>query len=154
MAFSGIVGAPGTYSATKKGVDISTGLTANEQKVVAKEVENRIAEESKKGEVSKKRKGEIYDQVIKEMEKGYLSTDTIEEVLGGDTFKTYKDTVDSEDALRNEFDTLNKMKQGEMTGEQIDRRAELKQQLEELKNTSQRNQLKSQLGGSLWSGQG
>lgn len=122
-------------------------LTENEQKVVDKVTSDRIAEQEQDGKkLTDKAKKQIREAVIRAMEDGSISTDTIEEVLGGETYKTYKDTIDSEDAIKKEFDTLNKMKQGEMTGEQIDRRAELKEQLEAIKKEAKRDQLKSQLG--------
>ena len=131
--------------------DFITGLSTNEQKVIEKVFEDRIAEAESEGKpLTNKEKDKIYDAVVSDMEKGYISTDTIEEVLGGETFKAYKDTVDSEDALQKEFDTLNKMKQGEMTGEQIDRRTDLKAQLEEIKTTGKRNQMKSKLGEEVF----
>ena len=134
----------------KNGVDYVTGLTTNEQAVVDKVYKDAVAEAEKNGKVTQKQKTQIYNEVLEQMKKGYISTDTIEEVLGGETYKTYKDTVDSEDALKAEFETLNKMKQGEMTGEQIDRRNELKQQLKDLETTSQRNQLKTQLSDEVF----
>ena len=140
----------GAIKDSKTGRDTVTGMTANEQKVIDKVVEDRIAEEESDGKkLTNKEKEKIHDAVVSDMEKGYISTDTIEEVLGGETYKAYKDTVDSEDALQKEFDTLNKMKQGEMTGEQIDRRAELKAQLEEIKTADKRNQMKSKLGDEV-----
>ena len=125
-------------------------LTENEQKIVDKVYKDRVAEKEENGKLTQKEKSKIYDDVLNDMEKGYISTDTIESVLGGETYKSYQDTVDNEDALQKEFDTLNKMKQGEMTGEQIDRRTELKQQLEELKNNSKRDQLKQQLSDEVF----
>ena len=132
------------------GKDYNTGLTQNEQSVFDKVYKDAVAEAEKNGKLTAKEKDKIYDSVLNDMEKGYISTDTIESVLGGETYKSYQDTIASEDALQKEFDTLNKMKQGEMTGEQIDRRAELKQQLEELKNNSQRDQLKQQLSDEVF----
>ena len=147
---SGIAQSGDFIKANKTGTDFITGMNANEQSVVDKVYEDRIAEAEKNGTLTNKEKSKIYESVLNDMEKGYISTDTIESVLGGETYKTYQDTIDSEDALQKEFDTLNKMKQGEMTGEQIDRRAELKQQLEELKNNSQRDQLKQQLSDEVF----
>ena len=139
----------GTFGAAEVS---SSHLTNAETAVVNKEFNNRVAEAEQNGKkLSNSQKNKLYESVIKEMEKGYISTDTIESVLGGETYKSYRDTVDSEDALQKEFDVLNKMKQGEMTGEQIDRRNELKQQLADLKNTSQRDQLKTQLSEEVFS---
>jgi len=135
----------------KSGVDYASGLTANEEKVVKKVYEDRVKEAEKNGEVSEKEKSKIYDEVLEEMEKGGISTDTIEEVLGGDTFQTYQNAVKNEDSLRETFNQLNQMKQGEMTGEQIDLRNELKEQLKELESKGERNQLKSRLGSEVMS---
>ena len=149
----GQIGVQSTTNAVNNAVQEAKAatLTENEQKVVDKIVETRITEEELAGKpVTAKEKKAIETQVKDELEKGYISIDTIEETLGGDTYKAYKDTVDSEDALQAEFDTLNKMKQGEMTGEQIDRRMELKQQLEELKTNSQREQLKTKLSDEVF----
>ena len=134
-----------------KGVDYASGLTANEEKVVNKVYNDRVAEAEKNGKITDKEKSKIYDEVLEEMEKGGISTDTIEEVLGGNTYQNYQNTVKNEDSLRETFNQLNQMKQGEMTGEQIDLRNELKEQLKELESKGERNQLKSQLGSEVMS---
>ncbi len=135
----------------KRGVDYASGLTENEQKVVDKVFEDRVKEAEKNGTISEKEKSKIYDEVLNEMERGGISTDTIEEVLGGDTYQNYQNTVKNEDSLRETFNELNKMKQGEMTGEQIDLRNELKEKLKELDSKGERNQLKSRLGDEVMS---
>jgi hypothetical protein len=146
---SGFAQAGDFYKASKTGTDFVTGLTENEQKVIDKEVENRVAEEEKDGnKLTKKQKEKIYDKVIEDLDKGYISIDTIEEVLGGDTYKTYKDTIDKEDALIKGFEELGKRTNA--TLEEQDRYAELKKQVEELKSKSQRSQLKSQLGDEVF----
>ena len=141
-----IGGGKSTYDAvkaTKAGVDYATGLTSNEQKVIDKEYENRIKEQEQDGrKLTEKEKSKIYDAVVSDMEKGYISTDTIEEVLGGDTYKAHKDTLDREKAMQEEYDTLYKMKNMEKSDEQIDRQAELKKQLDDLKQNFNRNELR------------
>lgn len=109
FAQSGII--PGTKTgslaeANKTGRDFITGLSKNEQQVVDKIYEDRVAEAEKKGEVSKKDKSEIYDKVLDDLEKGYLDTDKIEEVLGGKTYEDYKATLESEDSVLKEFESL------------------------------------------------
>jgi len=131
------------------GRDFVSGLSENEQKVAEKEFDNRVAEAEKDGKISKKEKDKIYDDVLKDMEKGRISIDTIEEVLGGETYQNYQNTVKNEDSLRETFNQLNQMKQGDMTGEQIDLRNELKEQLKALESQGQRNQLKSQLDSEV-----
>ncbi len=128
----------------------SIELSENEQKVVDKVVEDRIAEETKDGKkLTKGEETKIRKAVLNDMLKGAIDTDTIESVLGGEDYKAYKDAEDNETAIQKEFDSLNKMKQGEMTGEQIDRRAELKQQLEELKSNSTVNSLKTKMSDNV-----
>lgn len=128
-----------------------TSLTDNEQAVVDKVYEQAIAEAEKDGKkLTQKEKSKIYDEVMDNLEKGRISTDTIEEVLGGETYSTYKSAVDNETTLQKEYDTLNKMKYGDMTGEQIDRRAELKQQLDDLKANSNTADMKTKLGDEVF----
>ena len=134
--------------ANETGRDFISGMSQNEQKVVDKVVEDRIAEEEKSGKkLSNKDKNKIYDEVLEEMEKGGISTDTIEEVLGGDTYKSYKDTIDSEDALAKEYEELGK-KQNATLAEQT-RYAELHEQMKN-KDDSKRNQLKSKLSEEVF----
>ena len=127
-------------------VDTVTGLTKNEQAVFDKVYKDTIAEREKGGEkLTAKEKTKIYDDVLNKLEKGYINTDTIESVLGGDTYKQYQAEVDNEKALQDEFNTLNKMKQGDMTGEQQDRRNELKEQLKAIKEGTTISDLKTKL---------
>lgn len=139
------------FKSNKKGVDYASGLKNNEKAVVDKVYENTIAEREADGKkLTQREKSKIYDDILNQMEDGEISTDTIEEILGGETYKTYKSTLDIEEALQKEFDTLNQMKQGEMTGEQIDRRAELKEQLADLKKNSNKDNLKTQLNDEVF----
>lgn len=148
MIQSGII--PGTkkgslIEANKNESDFLTGTTKNEQAVIDKEVENRIAEKEKDGtKLTKKEKAAIEEQVVRDMEKGYISTDTIEEVLGGGTYNIYKSTVDSEESILREYDELGKKTNATLADQA--RYTELTQQVKEIREKSQRNQLKSQLG--------
>ena len=149
--------------AKRNGVDFASGLTTNEQKVVDKEYKDRIAEAEKKGKVSQKQKAEIYDRVLNDIEKGYISTDSIEEVLGGESYKAYQDTVNAEDdlvqqekTLTEEYNKLNKMVNEKMTGEQQVRRDELRTLLPELRSkiedqnkNSKRGELKTKLSDEV-----
>ena len=155
----GAGGTGGVIKATTQGKDYVTGMTKNEQTVVNKLYEDAVAEESKNGKVTEKRKSEIYDSIVEQMDKGYISTDAIESILGGETYKSYTDTVKSEDSLveqektlTEEFNKLNRKPWRDMTGEEHDRLDELKEQLPKLreqikaneKNGTRKN-LKSQL---------
>lgn len=104
---SGVAGGGKIVDAKSKGVDYTSGLTANEEIVVKQEVADRIAEAEKDGKkLSGKEKTKIYDQVVEDIRKGYVSTDTIEKVLGGDSYKTYKDTLDGEETAINKLREL------------------------------------------------
>lgn len=132
-------------SSGKQGIDAVTGLNQQEQAVVEKIYNDRVAEEEKTGKLTQKQKAKIYDEVLSDMDKGYISTDSIEEILGGETYHEYQRAVNSEESLKRQFDALNQMKQGEMTGEQIDLRNELKQQMEEMKSENKRSQVQTKL---------
>jgi hypothetical protein len=122
--------------------DATTGLTKNEEAVFKKVYEDAIAEKEQGGKkLTAEEKSEIYDDVMKALERGEISTDTIEEALGGDTFKTYQNAVANEESLKAEYDTLKKeydelyqMKHADKSDAQIDRQAELKQKMESIQN--------------------
>lgn len=135
---------------TNKGNDYASGLTNSEKAVVDKVYKDAIAEKEADGKkLSQSEKSKIYDDTLKALEKGYIDTDTIESVIGGETYNTYKSTVESEDALQKEYDELYHMKNGEKSDAQRDRQEELKKQLDELKTTSKRTQLKEQLDNEV-----
>ena len=88
------------------GKDYETGLTQNEQKVFQAEYDSRIEEAKAKGEVSKEQKQEIYDDVLRDMGKGRISTDTIEKVLGGDDYNAVETSVKDEDGLKKRLEEI------------------------------------------------
>ena len=120
-ATSGVMQGGDLVNANKTGTDFITGQTQNEQAVIKKEVENRIAEAEKNGmELTKKEKSEIEAQVEKDMEKGYISTDTIESVLGNDP--EYDSLVKESDEFKELYETTDNLSE-----KQRDRLAELKE---------------------------
>lgn len=134
--------------ATKSGTDLVTGHTAADEKVVSKVVEDEIARREKAGEtLSTKDKNEIYDAVVEQMEHGQIDIDTIEEVLGGDAYKEYRDTVETEDALKTELADLRKMKSSDMNDLQVERMNELKGM--NLADTTKRDGLRKALDDTL-----
>ena len=108
---------------TRKGVDYVSGLTANEQKVVDKVYKDRLAEEQKKGKLTEKQKDEIYDRVLSDMDKGYITTDEIESALGGNSYDSYLNLK----AEADEYKTLYETESGKLSEKQKDRLAELKE---------------------------
>lgn len=83
-AILGLVGGGAkAVSSAVHGVDYASGLTENEQKVVDTLYKERVEEANKKG--GKVDKAKIYDSVVSDMDKGYISTEDIERVLGGNS---------------------------------------------------------------------
>ena len=145
---SGIAQGGDFVKATKSGTDFVTGHTAADEKVIDKVVEEEVAKREAAGEkLSAKDKNKIYDSVVDQMEKGQIDIDTIESVLGGDTYKAYKETVASEDALKNELAELRKMKTGDMNDLQTSRMNELKEM--NLDDTTKRDGLRKNLDDVL-----
>ena len=84
-------------------------LTDDEKAVLEKEVEKRIADqETDDKKLTSREKNAIREQVRQELEKGGISIATIEEVLGGDTYKQYQDAKAKESAVIKEFESLYK----------------------------------------------
>lgn len=151
IAQSGIV--PGMkkgslIETTKADRDFITGFSTNEQKVLDSVAEKRIAEAEKNGEkLTKKEKNKIYDDVTEELQNGKISVDDIEEALGGETYKTYKDTVESEDSILKEFEELGKKTNPTLADQS--RYAELQNQVKDIKENSKSKQLKAQLNSEV-----
>ncbi len=114
-------------SSIQSGKDYRSGLTANEEAVVNKVYDDRIAEAKENGEtLTAKDKDKIYNEVLSDLENGYISTDNIESILGGEDYSNYKKELDHQEAIKKELDELRNMKSSEMTDVQIERMAELK----------------------------
>lgn len=84
------------------GVDFVTENTHNEQKVIDAEVQNRIEAKVKESgrELTSAEKRNIRKQVQTAMERGDISIDTIESVLGGETYEAYKSSTDEINKLK------------------------------------------------------
>ena len=146
---SGITQVGDVIVSNKQGQDLITGLNKNETSVVDKVYETKLKEAEADGnKLSAKDKNKLYDSVIEAMDRGELSLDTIEEVLGGDSYKAYKDTVDSEEALKTELEELRKMPMGERNDIQNDRLTELKAM--DFSDTTKRDGLKAQLRNEVY----
>ena len=115
----GVGGSVQAVKSAKDGVDYASGLTKNEQAVVDKVYKDAVAEAEKSGKITEKEKSKIYDEVLESMEKGYISTDTIEEVLGD------KSSYDSLVKEAEEYDTLYNTASGQLSKAQQDRLMEL-----------------------------
>lgn len=119
----GVMNVPKAAGAIKNKTDYRNGLTANEQKVFDKVYEDAVAEAQKDGKtLSKKDKAALHDRLLGDIDKGYISTDTIEEVLGGENYKNYKRLA----AESEEYEKLYDTPYEKLSEKQRDRLAELK----------------------------
>lgn len=157
---SGIAQAGSVKTANNTGRDFITGLTQNEQTVVDSLYESEIADK----DLDKKEKKKIYDQILTKLDKGYIGIEDIERTLGGETYKAYKETSDSEKALRDkltasqkEYNELKDIHWREKTAEQFDRMAELETEIKNLEaqvkettSNSKLNDMKSQLSKKVF----
>lgn len=123
------------------GRDFVTGMTKNEELVVEAEAKKRIAEREAEGKLSNKEKNAIYDQVKSDLAKGYIGIDTIESVLGGESYKSYKAVTEKEAALKKEIESLENLPAAEITVKQSERLMEARKQLSELDTTSTKEKL-------------
>lgn len=104
---SAVMQTPSLYRSTKAGRDFVTGFTKNEQLVYDKEVEKRINELNKNNDkVTNKQIKKVYKQVREDLQKGYISTDTIEEALGGERYNQYKRITEKRNNLQNQIEKL------------------------------------------------
>ena len=143
----GLMNAPATVKNTASFVSEqhkANSLTKNEQAVVDKIVADRVEEAEKDGtKLSNSEKRKITESVVSDMEKGYISTDTIEEVLGGETYSAYKKLVDSEDAILKEYDELGEKQNA--TPKDYARYTELTEKVKDINKNSQRNAYRAKL---------
>jgi hypothetical protein len=129
------------------GVDYLTENTHNEQKVIEAEVQNRVEEKTKKDgkKPTDKEIADIREQVQKAMERGAISIDTIEKVLGGEDYNQYTESVKKLEALQKEQNTLGK--KSRPTLEQTKRYNKLDGLIEEAKQNTAN--LKQQLSTNV-----
>ena len=134
---------------TVKNNDYASGLTNSEKAVVDKVYEEEVAkqEETKGKELSQSEKSKIYDKTLLRLEKGDIDTDTIESVLGGESYNNYKTTVDSEEAIMKEYEELGKKEHPTLAD--TSRYTALEQQVKDIKEKSNRTQLREKLDNDM-----
>ena len=142
----GVGGSIQALNAKASGKDYTTGLTSNEQNVVNVIANERIkAQEKGDKKLSSYQKSKIRSEVEADMDAGAIDVEQIERILGGEDYNSYKKLTEEMD----EYNTLNKMKTGELTGEQIDRLAELKEKNKTASYKDETARLKNQLSQTV-----
>ena len=141
---SGIAQGGDFISSTKNGRDFVSGLSKNEQTVVDKVYEQRLAEESENRTLSNRDKNKLYERVVAEMKRGYVTTDEIESILGGETYKGYKDLTDKKKtleerkkAIEEEIKSLVKTPESQFTVEQREKLTSLREEAKGIKEALQ-----------------
>lgn len=135
---SAISSAPSVTQATVKGQDYITGYTKNDQAVIDRVIQDRIAEAEAAGQkLTAKDKANIKAEVEEDLEKGHISLDTIEETLGGDKYTAYQDTIQQEN---NALAELAELYEGD----------ELQQKAEEFMANSKRGEAAQALRDSVF----
>ena len=139
----GVMNAGNVKKSVKQKTDYRNGLTANEQKVFDKAYNDAITEAEKSGKkLTGKEKAKIRDNVMENLQKGYISTDTIEGVLGGEAFGEYKSLTEQEKALTDEISQLENLPESQITVKQRERLVKAR---EELENLADKTELKTRL---------
>ena len=130
--------------------DYVTERNKNEQKVFDSIYEETIkaAEEQKGRKLTAKEKNDIYADVEKQIEKGNIDIETIERVLGGDSYKAYQEASDSEDALRKEYEELGNTTNPTLS--QTTRYGELSEKIKGLETNSTKNELKDRMSKEVF----
>ena len=141
-------GAFGGVETALSGRDAASGLTKHEQAVVDKVYNETIAQREANGKVlTSREKAKIHESVVEQMENGQIDIDTIESVLGGNTYKEYTKQVESEEKLKTELGDLRKMKASDMNDIQTSRMSELKGM--NLDDTTKRDALRKKLDDTI-----
>jgi hypothetical protein len=134
----------------KTGRDFITGYTQSEQSVIDRELADRIAELEKDGEeLSEKDKKKLLEEVQSDVERGFIDTDKIEEILGGDRYTAWKDADAKESKLIEEYEMLADTPSMELSRNQQKRLDELEAQIESLRSKPESTRLRGELSSSL-----
>ena len=141
---SGIAQGGDFIKSTKNGRDFISGLSKNEQTVVDKVYEQRLAEESENKTLSNKDKNKLYERVVEEMKRGYITTDEIESILGGEAYEGYKSLTEKQKlleerkaAIENEIKELVKTPESQFTIEQREKLTSLREEAKGIKEELQ-----------------
>ena len=131
--------------AKSKGVDYVTGLTKNEQAVANKVYETELTKKEESGKVSSREKTKLYNKILADMEAGRIDTDTIESVLGGESYESYKSLTEQETAIKEEIEALENTPESQFTVKQRERLTVLREQLKGIDTKTAKSNLFSEV---------
>ena len=134
----------------KHSLNSPNNLTKNEQTVVENEVETRLQELENNGtKITNQKRNEIFQEVADEMKKGYISTDTIESTLGGDTYNNLKSIRDKKSNLEKQIKELETKKNAEITVKEMEHLKALREELSSIDTNTLENQLRSEMSTKI-----
>ena len=145
FVLGGAGGAVDVANSKSKGVDPISGLTKNEQAVANKVYEDELAKKEESGKVSSREKTKLFNDVVKRMELGRIDTDTIESVLGGESYDNYKSLTEQETSLKEEIEALENTPENQFTVKQRERLTELREQLKGIDTKTAKSNLFSEV---------
>ena len=117
---------------------VNKAKSKNEQKVINLLVQEQIDEKTKNNE--KVNKKQIQEQVEKDLEKGYVDIETIEQALGGDLYNQYQNIQTQYNDLQTKIDEL--LDADNLTERQKRELSSLENQRNELNVEGYKNQLR------------
>lgn len=134
----------------KTGRDFITGYTQSEQSVIDRVFEDRLSEMEEAGEeLSEKDKKKLLEEVQSDLERGYISTDVIDEVIGGDSYKAWRDADTKENEILEEYERLADTPSEKLSLNEQKRRDELDSRIEELRKKTESSRLRAELDNKL-----
>lgn len=137
---------PQTWNNIKTGRNLITGYTANEQSIIDQEVSNKMAEAEKNGKkITNKEKSAIEKQVKEDLQKGYISTDTIESTLGGETYNQLQELKNKKQSIQDEITRLENKPNAEITVAENEKLQDLRNQIKEIDTKELETKLNDEL---------
>ena len=119
--------------------------------VVKRETEKRIAaaEDESGSKLTSAEKRAIKETVRRDADKGFISVDTIEEALGGETYSKYKKAASSEEKALREYELLADIPANQLSENQRQRLEKLKPRIEDIRAKKKSAALKSRLSDEV-----
>ena len=118
----------------------------NIQKIIEKELEERLNAEYN-GKATAREIAQLQKEVIEDIQKGYISTDTIEKTLGGETYNKLDSINQEKNKIQEQIDELQKKADNnELSSlEEKQKLNDLKEQIKTIDDTEIRNQLNKEI---------
>lgn len=136
--------------ANKTGRDFITGFTTNEQTVLDKVAEKKIAETEKDGtKLTSKEKNKIIEEVQEDLQKGLVDTTDIESILGGETYARLQNTKTEIEDIQKQVAELENKPNAEITVKEREQLDSLREQLKTIDTTSIETQLQTEMKSKI-----